>query len=215
MLALLKDKDVGFGDDFAFFKDQCINVIWARHLRDYSLDSNPEQYRNFSHEDARIQFRAINEAKFKSLYFALAPLMTIPLYQEPKPSCTESCDEFCGEASCWEHESIANFIGEDAFKHPQSITRNILKTSIVSRSDGISTVSVTAHGYRGVKRVERVRVYGGDGEWHSVPVPWTEYLPVSRTSLIAVDEKDGADRPPLKEGEIWRRSIVISQIGKG
>ena len=70
MLALLKDKDVGFGDDFAFFKDQCINVIWARHLRDYSLDSNPEQYRNFSHEDARIQFRAINEAKFKSLYFA-------------------------------------------------------------------------------------------------------------------------------------------------
>ena len=50
---------------------------------------------------------------------------------------------------------------------------------------------------------------------HSVPVPWTEYLPVSRTSLIAVDEKDGADRPPLKEGEIWRRSIVISQIGKG
>lgn len=215
MLALLKDKDVGFGDDFAFFKDHCVNVIWARHLRECSLDSNPEQFRNFSHEDARIQFRAINEAKFKSLYFALAPLLTIPLYLEPKPSRTESRDELCGEASCWEHESIANFIGEDAFKHPQSITRNILKTSVVSRSDGVSTVSVTAHGYRGVKRVDHVRVYGGDGEWHSVPVPWTEYLPVSRTSLIAVAEKDGAGKPLLKEGEIWRRSIVITKKGKG
>lgn len=214
MVALLKDKDVGFGDDFAFFKDQCINVIWARHLREYSLDSNPEQFRNFSHEDARIQFKAINEAKFKSLYFALAPLLTIPLYLEPKPSRTESCDALCGEASYWEHESIANFIGEEVFRHPESITRNILKTSVLSRSDGVSTVSVTAHGYRGVKRVDHVRVYGGDGEWHSVPVPWTEYLPVSRTSLITVAEKDDAGKPPLKEGEIWRRSIVISQKGK-
>ena len=215
MLALLKDKDVGFGDDFAFFKDHCINVIWAKHLRDYSLDSNPEQFRNFSYEDARIQFKAINEAKFKSLYFALAPLLTIPLYQEPKPAHSESCDGACGDASCWEHESIANFIGEDVFRHPQSITRNMLKTSIVSRSDGVSTVSVTAHGYRGEKRVDHVRVYGGDGEWHSVPVPWTEYLPVSRTSMIAVAEKGGIGKPPLKEGEIWRRSIVISLKGEG
>lgn len=215
MLALLKDKDVGFGDDFAFFKDHCINVIWAKHLRDYSLDSNPEQFRNFSHEDARIQFRTINEIKFKSLYFALAPLLAIPLYIEPRPSCVESRDESCGTASHWEHESIANFIGEDVFKHPQSITRNILKTSVVSRSDGVSTVSVTAHGYRGEKRVDYVRVYGGDGGWHSVPVPWTEYIPVSRTSMISVAEKDGVGKPPLKEGEIWRRSIVISQKGKG
>ena len=215
MLALLKDKDVGFGDDFAFFKDHCINVIWAKHLRDYSLDSNPEQFKNFNYEDARLQFRMINEVRFRSLYFALAPLLTIPLYQEPKSSRTESCDEPCGEASCWEHESIANFIGEDVFKHPQSITRNILKTSVVSRSGGVSTVSVTAHGYRGAKRVDHVRVYGGDGEWHSVPVPWTEYIPVSRTSMISVAEKDGVGRPPQKEGEVWRRSIVISQKGEG
>ncbi len=101
------------------------------------------------------------------------------------------------------------------FKHPQSITRNILKTSVVSRSDGVSTVSVTAHGYRGEKRVDYVRVYGGDGGWHSVPVPWTEYIPVSRTSMISVAEKDGVGKPSLKEGEIWRRSIVISRKGKG
>lgn len=215
MLALLKDKDVGFGDDFAFFKDHCINVIWAKHLRDYSLDSNPEQFRNFSYEDARIQFRTINEIKFKSLYFALAPLLTIPLYIEPRPSRAESRDESSRVASDWEHESIANFIGEDVFKHPQSITHNILKTSVVSRSGGVSTVSVTAHGYRGEKRVDYVRVYGGDGGWHSVPVSWTKYLPVSRTSMISVTEKDGVGKPPLKEGEILRRSIVISQKGKG
>jgi hypothetical protein len=35
--------------------------------------------------------------------------------------------------------------------------------------------------------VDIIPVYGNDGDWHEVPVPWTEYLPVSKDSTIVVE----------------------------
>ena len=93
-------------------------------------------------------------------------------------------------SSFWEHEAVANYHGEDKFEHPSCITRSILKTRIVNREDGESTIAVTAYGHRGVERVDYESVYGGDGRWHDVPVPWTEYLPVQRTSNMCICDKD-------------------------
>jgi hypothetical protein len=35
-----------------------------------------------------------------------------------------------------------------------------------------------------------VEVFGGDGRMHAVPVPWTEYIPVSRNSNVVIKAHD-------------------------
>ena len=48
---------------------------------------------------------------------------------------------------------------------------------------------MTAHGYRTEDRVDYVKVWGGDGNCHDVPVHWDEYLPVSRTREMTITER--------------------------
>lgn len=191
MLALMKDRKVGYGDDFAFRKCEKINMLTSAHLDEATLDTSPAHFQDFDYGRARQTFQKFNERYFKDVYFSLAPLLAIPLYQQTR---THE-DVWRGivpksPASFWENEAAANFYGGKHFAHPACITENILKTKVLSRTDGTSRVAVTAHGYRGEDRVEYVEVYGGDGCYHNVPVEWVEYLPVQRTSEMYVSEGD-------------------------
>ena len=108
---------------------------------------------------------------------------------------------------------MANYHGEEKFRHPECITRSILKTKVVKRDDGESTVAVTAYGYRGEDQVDYESVFGGDGCWHDVPVHWTAYLPVQRTSNICLSERgtpsDAFRRRAAESREsAYRRSIL-------
>jgi len=220
MLELLKDKTVGYGDDFSFLKQRKINLLFSRHLSETPLDTDPAQFRDWDWDRAGTHFIAFNETYFKSIYFALAPLLAIPLYQQ-----TRTHEEIWkgvippgAAASFWEHEALANYHGENQFKHPASITRNILKTRLLSRTSGLSQVAVTAHGYKGVARIDYQNVHGGDGNWHKVAVEWIEYLPVDRTSDVTVSE--GSKSTDLlrrtfeaSPAAIFRRSIY-SCLGK-
>ena len=91
---------------------------------------------------------------------------------------------------------------------PISPIADILKTSSSVKADGDTVVSVTAHGFRGVEHTEHISKYGGDGHWHDVPVHWTEYIPVQRTSPFFVRETSEASRREFnlrKAGtEEWR-----------
>jgi hypothetical protein len=116
-------------------------------------------------------------------------------------------------SSFWEHEAVANYHGEGQFAHPSCITRSILKTKVVERGGGESTIAVTAHGYKGVDRVDYEEVYGGDGNWHDVPVHWTEYLPVQRTSNMCLTESGAPSdmfkqRAAASRASAYRRSIL-------
>ena len=95
-------------------------------------------------------------------------------------------DVYNYNVSFWEDETMANFMGEYNFKHPDSVTSNILKTKVIGSHPGTDLLSVTAYGYQGINRVDYVSVRGGDGYVHQVPVNWVEYLPVDRTSEMAI-----------------------------
>ena len=209
MLALLKDKEVGYGDDFAMYKDRRITVVWPKHLRDAVIDTNPTRFRDFDYARAKANFQRFNEQYFKDVYFAMAPLLTIPLYQQTRTHTAIYGESLRHVSSFWEHESIANFCGEKAFQHPTCVTRNILKTTAARRPDGTSSVAVTAQGYCGLDRVDFVKTYGGDGAYHDVPVHWTEYRPVEKTSSIVVSERDVSPPATLRRDELWRRSIIV------
>ncbi len=194
MVNLLKDNQVGYGDDFTFQKLGRLNVLIPRHLGgNFSLDTDPRTFASNDIDKAKSFFLAHAEEYFRAIYFALAPYLCIPLYQQIRSARTIYGYK-PGEASCeWEQESLANYLGEKHFAHPDSITRNILKISRANRRGQDGKVDVTSHGFTGVPRTTYVEVWGGDGKCHDVPVEWIEYLPVSRTSSFHVAEQIPTD----------------------
>lgn len=190
MLLLLKDRTIGYGDDFRFVKRRRINFLEPDHLAEASIDTDPAHFHHWSVDEARRIFQSFNEKFFKDVYFALAPILAIPLYQQTRPH----ADIWKGIApespsSFWEHESLANYFGEQAFAHPDCATHCILKTNVLERSADQTRVAVTAYGYRAETRVDYESVFGGDGYWHEVPVEWDEYLPVENVREIALTER--------------------------
>ncbi len=214
MLSLMKDTSVGYGDDFTFIKQKKMNVLYSTHLNEATIETDPARFRNWNYDEAAAYFISFNERYFKDAYFALAPLLSIPLYQQMRTH-EDIWKGVIGRepASFWEHEAIANYHGESHFAHPSCVTRSILKTEVVEREDGESTVAVTAHGYRGENRVTYVEVRGGDGRLHDVPVHWTEYLPVTRTRQMALSVRSTPSdvfrqRAESSQERAYRRSIL-------
>lgn len=208
MLALMKDKTVGYGDDFTFIKIRKINIIAAEHLHDADIDTPPERFHDWDFDHAWATFYQFNTKYFKDVYFALAPLLAIPLYQQTRPHEDIWKGIIDGEpSSFWEHEATANYYGDSYFEHPECITQNILKTRVGSRADGTARVAVTAHGYRGIERVDYVSVWGGDGSLHEVPVEWIEYDPVEKTSEMCLAE---THEPSAAFAQSYRKSSAAT-----
>lgn len=185
MVKILKDKEVGFGDNFVFSKMQKINAVEPKHLTGMDISASPDSFRFYDLMVARAHFNAYHNSLFKAFYFSFAPILAIPLYQQHRPA----EDIYAGtiRSSCfWEHEAIANYMGERHFSHPDSVTRNVLKTASQGDDEGAQKVQITAHGFRGINRVDHISVRGDDGYTHQVPVHWIEYIPVDRTSDILV-----------------------------
>lgn len=189
MLKLLKDNQVGYGDDFSFDKRYMINIVEPAHMRHTDIGGEPEKFYAYELAQARTFFNGYHNDFFRSLYFGIAPLLAIPLYQQHRTHSDIYKDTNSSKSCFWEHEAIANYHGEAEFKHPDCVTRNILKTASKIEPDGSQRVRVTAHGYSSVERVAYVAVRGGDGRSHQVPIHWSEYFDVQRTSDMIVREK--------------------------
>lgn len=189
MLKLLKDNQVGYGDDFAFRKRHMINIVEPAHMRHTDIGGEPEKFHAYELAQARTFFNGYHNDFFRSFYFGIAPLLTIPLYQQHRSHSDIYKDTYASKSCFWEHEAIANYHGEAEFKHPDCVTHSILKTASKIENDGSQRVHVTASGYGSVERVDYVSVWGGDGRNHQVPVHWYEYHEVQRASEMIVREK--------------------------
>ena len=183
MVKLLNDKNVGFGDDFTFNKSGMVNFVEPNHLANVELDASPNRFKSQELASARAFFNDFHNRYFKSMYFGFAPLWTIPMYREKRTMSLRS--ERSSDSSFWEHEGIANAMGQEHFRHPESVTENILKTS-ASGSGSTKNVTVTAHGYEGIPRTDIIPMLGGDGNMHPVPVHWIQYIAVSQSSTMVV-----------------------------
>ncbi|MBR7120580.1 MAG: hypothetical protein IKC77_10310 [Lentisphaeria bacterium] len=189
MVRLLNDKEHGYGDDFTFLKQRKINMLYPLHLDNIDIDVDPQQFTHYSFDRIKEFFVERTNEYFKAMYFSFAPLLTVPLYQQTRTFSSIYGDFDRENVSFWETESFVNYLGEQRFRHKNSVTSNILKASDCYPSED-GTVVVEAHGFRGVEHTEYVSVYGNDGKWHNVPVEWVEYLPVCKTSRIEVGVAD-------------------------
>ena len=197
MTKILKDTYYGYGDDFNFYKERMINIIEADHMQELNLDMDPREYYHFDFRYAKIQFLGFNKMYFRAIYFALAPLLSIPMYQQIRPQEAIYGRDMEQHSSFWEHEAIANFWGQKHFQHPDCVTKCVLKTDEVRTSNDSATLTVHAYGYRAEKRISYISVHGGDGRWHDVPVEWYEYFPVEGSGQLHLTEdnlfKDGGN----------------------
>lgn len=200
MLKLLEDYEVGYGDDFDFDKHKMINIIIPNHMQELNLDMNPDQYRHFDYDKAKADFYTINARYFRAIYFSLAPLLCVPMYQQIRPQHEIYGHNMQRQSAFWEHEALANFWGKDHFKHPSCVTDCILKTTQSKDRSDNSTITVYAHGYRSEQRLTCISKWGGDGRSHRVPVYWDEFLPVTGSSNIYMREDND-----FKDGSITHR----------
>lgn len=210
MMSLLKDTKAGFGDDFDFDKNKMINIIVSNHVQGLNLDLDPGQYRHFDFDKAKENFYMINARYFRAIYFCLAPLLCIPMYQQIRPQQAIYRRGMKPHSSFWEHEALANFWGQNHFKHPQCVTDCILKTEQQKIKGDASTITVFAYGYQAVQRLTYIEKWGGDGRTHSVPVYWDEYLPVTGTGKIDMMEDNDFDKEKASANE--RKGHIASLL---
>ena len=73
MLDLLKDKSVGYGDDFTFRKKKKINLLTSDHLDATSIDTDPRRFYDWDYDRAKENFQQLNENYFRNIYFSHLP----------------------------------------------------------------------------------------------------------------------------------------------
>ena len=190
---LLRSKD-GYGDDFDFIKQGKYNIIKTVHAQKWKMRTDVSLFRSFDIDTARNNYISYNEEYFKSIFFDFAPLLSIPSYHEntKKADKVQKCKS---NFTQYEHEVLANAIGTHAFAHPDSATDSILKTLFLEKSGNRDRVRVTAHSYRAEPRIEPVSVFGRDGRFHIINVPWVEYIPLtaSRNILLSASAFESSD----------------------
>ena len=185
MLDILKNA-TPYGDDFSFYKTKMINVITSRHSQSADYDGYPSVFYHFDLEVARKNFIDRNVTYFKGVFFDLAPLMAIPLYQQYPTNDYIFKRDVASDYSRHLSEMEANRYDDDYFKPNEAITPLILKSEYVNQRGDAQAVYMHAHAFKGVEHVEYISRMGGDGKRHDVPVHWIEYIPVEKISPFVV-----------------------------
>jgi hypothetical protein len=192
MVKLLNDRTAGYGDDFSYIKKNRVTRICSEHLNQTSLSEPPFYSDEFDLKVIKKLFLEQSGTFFRSVYFTLAPLMLIPCYNEPRLGDAPE-EQTATVISPSEIEGAAFYYAEH-FRPAESITENIFNVVSCENFPGGASAIVESIGFAGVDHVEYVSCYGQDGKFHDVPVPWVEYIPVSRhTSLLAYLEKEAPE----------------------
>jgi hypothetical protein len=192
-LALLKNAN-GYGDDFHFIKANRYNIIVSEHSQGWNMSTSPVNYHSHDIDEIQQKFIGFNTNYFRSVFFDFAPLLSIPAYVERPTATLDPVEDYDSNYTYYAHELMANAVGREAFKHPESATEAILKTQVLEKKGKADVVSVTAYSYTAIQRVDFIPVLGGDGKYHNVPVNWTEYIPVSQITTMSVEATDMSEK---------------------
>lgn len=211
MLGVLRDQSVGFGDDFQFRKKNKVNIVRPRHLQEVDISGDPQLFVKYCIDESRSFFNKYCNAFCRHVFFAMAPLLAIPVYQRNRSRNDIFRNVKMGDSCFWEHEAIANYYGQAAFKNPQSVTENILKT----RETSTGHLSVSAHGFKSVPQVHVAHRLGGDGNMHAIHVHWERYDSVVGTGELIKAELCGRNPDEVETGFKSSRVWASAVSGRG
>jgi hypothetical protein len=188
MVKLIKNDP--YGDDFYWYKRKCLNYIFSKHSQDINYDITPQMFYDYDIENARKKFLEINQTFFKGLFFDLAPILSIPLYQQMKTH--EYIYNIPYEAyhTKYEQEALANRFDKKLLMDPLSKTDAIIKCDFQSKDESVDYIDIHAYSYNTIRRVDYVSKLGGDGRLHQVPVEWFEYIPLEKVSKMSLCDEN-------------------------
>ncbi len=197
----LMRSEVGYGDDFDFYKFERRNIIHSDHAQKWRMDTDVSNYTSYDFEQIKEKFTSYNNEYFKSVFFDFAPLLAVPMYHDKVVKSLEKPKEYKLNFTMQEYESLANRLPRDLLDPLGAATRTIYNATGISSDGERDTVRIKACSHDAVSRVDYVMVLGGDGRMHSVPVPWTEYIPIVRESDISV-MRDTPENRNKSQGDI-------------
>ena len=202
-LKLLLSKE-GYGDDFSFVKNGKLNTISSDHALNGTFSTGIRHYISHDIAQAERNFKAFNNEFFKSLYFDFAPILAIPLYKEYAAVKNTRKD---GAVTQHVLENLAYAFR--AYLEPNNAqTPCILKTQTLGEENGALRVGVTARAFDTEERVDYISVHGNDGNWHAVPVYWTQYSPVQRKTVIRIVKK--GKEVPIGKPSLTEKSFTVT-----
>ncbi len=191
LIKIIKDKEAGFGDDFSFYKQKMINYIYPDHLKNSGLNVPANYFIGIDYDKVENKFNDYHNGYFKHMFFAFAPLFAIPLYTQHQTQEYLYKDLYDSFVSFYQHEMAANNLDLNKICPSDSVTNNIIKSTLAGSQDNVDRLNIHAWGYKTIKRTDYVSKHGGDGHWHNVPVHWTEYIMVDKNSTIEVKVASG------------------------
>lgn len=189
MINLIKKPDP-FGDDFVMVKDKKITSVASRHSQSFDYSASPARFRGYDVAAMKQAFVGYCDDFTKNLYFDLAPIMSIPLYQLHRSNENLRYGTYPSNFTKHEQETMINGLDPALFRPKDaSVELPVMMKAVASTPSGKDDiVEVLATSYIATPQVELVPRLGGDGHTHLVPVPWVEYTEVQKTSFVGVGE---------------------------
>ena len=177
-----------YGDDFYLVKDGMLTSVASAHSQEFDYHRSCEEFVSHSFELGKKNFVEYCDEFIRGLYFDLAPILSIPLYQMHKPKSYIYGDTYRCHTTSFEHETLVNAMSPHLFMPDHADTSlPLLLKEIRSRKVGESDqVRIRSRSYHTEDRCDYIPVFGGDGAWHDVPVPWIEYTEVQYEANVAV-----------------------------
>ncbi len=194
-----------YGDDFYFVKRKKLNYVSSEHGQKWNFDPSVERYYSYDVELSKKQFLAYNNDFFCNIYFELAPLMCIPLYQQHKAEQFIYDRPYTRNFTVAEAECLANTLDKMSIEPDDCQTQVILKTQLLAKEQGADRLILTSHAFTTIEHVDFVATLGGDGRFHSVPVPWLEYVPIQKQTVIEVAE---SDEQPSQSTKVFKHGLI-------
>lgn len=210
MLDILKTSDP-FGDDFTFKKSGMVNVIRSDHSQIFDYAQSPDNFYHYDLEACKANFISYCDVFIKNLYFDLAPLLSIPLYQMHMPEEFIYEDEYDSNLTSFEHEVMANGMDPDIFR-PKTADPDLpllIKTKKISKEGEVDSVEANVFSYETTPMVDYVNKLGGDGNIHAVPVEWVKYDKVKKKTNFAIANIDCGINDFRKERDNLQKEVSI------
>ncbi len=183
-------KDSPYGDDFYFAKQGKLNTIYSHHGDTWDMLAG-RNISSYSVDLAKQMFTNYNCNFFKNLYFMLAPLLSIPLYQQFKPNDMDIDLSSETNIAAREAEMLVNILPDNYIGAKGSATRVISKVKFISSIGEVDCIMIYAYSYSITTRTDFVPRVAGNGRMYSVPVNWDEYNPLIKTTEALIFDANG------------------------
>ena len=207
MVDLIKSKKP-FGDDFIFEKHKSLNYIKSKHSQSFNYDGDPRNFMHFDIRKSKQAFMNYMERYFECFYFDLAPLLCVPLYHQHKAQEYIYDGVLPRNVTSFETEVFANRFDRDIFLPDNCDTDIILKSKATRKAGKADITQIDAYGFNAIPHTTFVTKWGRDGRAHQVPVTWYEYVPVSKT--VALEIQNVEDDKSIYGKNLSRASEYIN-----